>query len=73
LTDLDANLLAEKTYATPPRLRFGPVMEQTAGIIEELMDHTGSRKKNICGIGLAVAGVGHVNVCSQLRGHLKPL
>ena len=57
LTDLDANVIAEIKRPTEVEEGFNRIMERTSGIIGELRDRLGSKKDNVCGIGMAIAGL----------------
>lgn len=57
LSDLDANIIAERKLPTPLYAGFESVMEQTARIIEDLKAHLGKSGKRLLGVGMAVAGL----------------
>ncbi len=57
LSDLEANIVAEKQRPTPVEKDFSSVMEQTAGVISDLKKQLKDKNKRILGIGMAVAGL----------------
>lgn len=57
LSDLDANIIAEKQRPTPIEAGFEKVMERTASVIDDLKAQLGRDGKHILGIGMAVAGL----------------
>jgi glucokinase-like ROK family protein len=57
LTDLDANVIAEIKRPTQAEDGFSRIMERASGVIRDLQDQLGSKKDNVCGIGMAIAGL----------------
>ena len=57
LSDLDANIVAEKKLPTPLEAGFEAIMEQAALVIEDLKAHLGKSGKRLLGVGMAVAGL----------------
>ncbi|MCD6192531.1 MAG: ROK family transcriptional regulator [Candidatus Aminicenantes bacterium] len=58
LTDLNAQIIAEKKVPTNVKLGFHKVMERTAKVIQDLEELLSKKKqKRIYGIGMAVAGL----------------
>lgn len=57
LADLNASIIHEEKRPTRLEEGFYSIMEQTSEIIEKLSRETDERKKRLCGIGMAVAGL----------------
>jgi len=57
LSDLNANIIYEVKEPTHVEEGFQSVMERTSGVITELKNHVDINSKQICGIGMAVAGL----------------
>lgn len=58
LTDLNAQIIAEKKIPTEVKSGFHHVMERTAQVVQDLEEYLGKKKqKRIYGIGMAVAGL----------------
>ncbi|RFT15277.1 MAG: putative ROK-family transcriptional regulator [Candidatus Saccharicenans subterraneus] len=57
LADLNASIIHEEKQPTRLEEGFYSIMEQTSEIIEKLSRQTAERKKRLCGIGMAVAGL----------------
>ncbi|MGB9907483.1 MAG: ROK family transcriptional regulator [Candidatus Saccharicenans sp.] len=57
LADLNATIIHEEKRPTRLEEGFFSIMDQTAEIIELLSQKTAEKKKRLCGIGMAVAGL----------------
>jgi len=57
LTDLDARVVAEIKQPTLVEEGFTRTMERTSNVINELRNQLGDMKGQVCGIGMAIAGL----------------
>jgi glucokinase-like ROK family protein len=57
LTDLDARVVAEIKQPTLVEEGFARTMERTSNVINELRNQLGDMKGQVCGIGMAIAGL----------------
>ncbi|MBC7350401.1 MAG: ROK family transcriptional regulator [Candidatus Aminicenantes bacterium] len=57
LADLNASIIHEEKRPTKLEEGFFSIMDQTAEIIDLLSQKTAEKKKRLCGIGMAVAGL----------------
>lgn len=57
LADLNASIIHEEERPTKLEEGFFSIMDQTAEIIDLLSQKTAEKKKRLCGIGMAVAGL----------------
>jgi len=57
VADLNAKIISEEKRPTKLEEGFYSIMDQTAEIIEILINRVSERKKRLCGIGMAVAGL----------------
>jgi len=57
LANLDAKIIAEIRRPTVVEEGFSRIMERTSEIINELRNRLGDKKAEVCGIGMAIAGL----------------
>ena len=57
LADLNASIIHEEKRPTKLEEGFFSIMDQTAEIIDRLSQKTAEKKKRLCGVGMAVAGL----------------
>jgi len=57
LADLNASIIHEEKRPTKLEEGFFSIMDQTAEIIDQLSQKTAEKKKRLCGVGMAVAGL----------------